>query len=446
MSAPAQAEGRAAVDVDQLLEFLFRLGQALLASGEQTPQVELALRRVATAYGMRRARVVAFPTAIFISVHDGSREYVTLSEGATQTLHLDQIGDVLALGAAALRAEFRPGEGLERLSAILRRTGRFGRVGIVVGNAVLTLGLALVMMASPVNLAAAFVLGALVGGIKTLKSDRAVLSVPTPVIAAALVAGLVFFGIKHGLPLDPAYLLVPPLVTFLPGAMLTYGMVELAYGDLVSGSSRLIGGLVQLILLAIGLAAGAMLVGIVPAALPGSPEAGVDQPWLPWVGVVVFAIGAAIHFSAPRNAHFWLLLVVLSAYAAQRLAAILIGVHAGGFFGAMVATPLAYLIQLRFKGPPAAVTFLPSFWLLVPGSLGLLSVTRMFGDRESGLDELIIVMFSVVSIALGTLVGASLYRWLTERFGGWQVQLGRVGSYLRRDRQRKPDSGPKKGH
>jgi uncharacterized membrane protein YjjP (DUF1212 family) len=444
VTTPApQSDGKAGVDVDALLEFMYRLGQAYLASGEQTPQVELTLRRIATAYGMRRARVVAFPTAIFISVHDGTSERVTLSEGATQTLHLDQIGDVFALGSAAQKAEIRPGEGLERLSGILRRTGRFGRTGIVVGNAVLTLGLALVLTPSPANLVAAFLLGAMVGGIKMLNRDRAVLSVPTPVIAAALVSGLVFLGVEYGLPLSPAYLLVPPLVTFLPGAMLTYGMVELAYGDLVSGSSRLIGGLVQLVLLAIGLAAGAMLVGTGATDLPGSAPAVVSMPWLPWAGVLVFALGAAIHFSAPRNALFWLLLVVLSAFAAQRGAAAVFGVHASGFFGALVATPLAYLIQLRFNGPPAAVTFLPSFWLLVPGSLGLLSVTRMFRDRESGLDELVVVIFSVVSIALGTLVGASMYRWLTERFGWWQLQLGRVGSYFRRDSQRRSGSTPR---
>ena len=71
---------------------------------------------------------------------------------------------------------------------------------------------------------------------------------------------------QQGLPVDPLYLLVPPLVTFLPGAMLTLGMVELAYGDMVSGSSRLITGFVQLVLLAFGLAAGAMLVGYRPRA------------------------------------------------------------------------------------------------------------------------------------------------------------------------------------
>jgi len=36
-------------DVDALLEFLFRLGQAYIGCGEQTAQVELILRRIAAA-------------------------------------------------------------------------------------------------------------------------------------------------------------------------------------------------------------------------------------------------------------------------------------------------------------------------------------------------------------------------------------------------------------
>ena len=131
-----------------------------------------------------------------------------------------------------------------------------------------------------------------------------------------------------------------------------------------------------------------------------------------------------------------MILVLLLAFGAQRLATIFIGSEISGFFGTLVATPLAYLIQLRFKGPPAAVTFLPSFWLLVPGALGLLSVTRMMSDRIAGLNDIITVLFVVTSIALGTLVGASLYRGLTESFGTWQLQIGRVGSFFRRDDKR----------
>ena len=41
-------------------------------------------------------------------------------------------------------------------------------------------------------------------------------------------------------------------------------------------------------------------------------------------------------------------------------------------------------------------------------------------------------MFVIASIVLSTLVGASVYRGVTEAFGVWQMQLGRVESFFRR--------------
>jgi len=428
--------GESRVDPDALLELMFRLGQAYLACGEQTAQVELILRRTASAYGMRRSRVVAFPTALFITFHDGTAERVTLAEGPVQTLRLDQIADVYALGDAAQRGAVPPAEGLAQLSEILRKSARFGITGTLVGHVILTLGLALVLMPSLPNLAAAAVLGAVVGGVKLLNRGRAVLAVPFPMFAAVLVSALVFLAVKQGLPIDPLHALVPPLVTFLPGAMLTFGMVELVYGDMVSGSSRLITGFVQLVLLAFGLAAGAALVGYSPEMLLAANAKAIDVPWAPWAGVVVFGLGVHLHFSAPRKSLGWILLVLLLAFAAQKVAARFVVAEVSGLFGTLVATPLAYLVHLRFKGPPATVTFLPSFWLLVPGSLGLLSVTRLLSDRAGGLDGLISALFAVASIALGTLMGAAIYKALTETFGRWQLQIGRVGNLFGRGGKR----------
>jgi uncharacterized membrane protein YjjP (DUF1212 family) len=424
-------------DAGIALEFLYRLGQAYLASGEQTALVELFLRRIAAAYGLRKSRVVAFSTAIFIAVHVGDEERVTLAEGPTQTLRLDQIADVYALGNAAERGEVGPQEGLERLAAIQRQPARFGPVGVIAGHTTLTMGLALVLMPTLRNLAAAAVLGAIVGAVKVLNRDRPVLSAPLSVVSAALVSFLVFFAMRQGLPVDPEFALVPPLVTFLPGAMLTFGMVELAYGDMVAGSSRLVTGLVQLVLLVFGLMAGAVTVGYRPENLTdATSEIVASTLWAlvaPWLGVVVFGVGVYLTFSAPRNSFWWMTFVILLAFAAQQLAAIYFGKEISGFFGMLVATPLGYMIQTRFKGPPPMVTFLPSFWLLVPGALGLLSVKRLLSD-PSRFDGLISVAFALVSIALGTLVGASLYKWLTERFGWWQLQVGRVGRYFRNRR------------
>ncbi|WP_425613707.1 threonine/serine exporter ThrE family protein [Anatilimnocola sp. NA78] len=429
------AQPPATVEAKALLEFLFRLGQAYLASGEQTAQVELLLRRVATAYKARRSRVVVFPTAIFISVSEGEDDRIAIADGPSRDLRLDQIADVYDLGNTALTAGITPREGVERLAAIMRTSPRFGAIGSVVGHAILAVGVAMILASAFTNMMVAALLGAGIGALKLLNKDRPVLAVPLPVISAALVSAFVYLAVKYDLPVVPIHALVPPLVSFLPGAMLSLGMVELVYGDMVSGSSRLTTGFVHLMLLAFGLVAGAALVGVSSDSLIEASDQ-VQIPWVQWLGVIVFGIGVFFHFSAPRNSFWWMQLVLVLTFAAQQLGAAVLGKEISGFFGMLVATPLGYLIQLRFKGPPAMVTFLPCFWLLVPGSLGLLSVTRMLSDRAAGVDGLVSTLFIFISLALGSLMGASLYKWLSERFGGWRLLIGRANSPLKHRRKR----------
>jgi len=302
-----------------LLEFIYRLGQAYLACGEQTATVELLLRRIAAAYGMRNARVVAFPTAVFVSLHDHGGEKVTLAACEPQLLRLDQMADVYALGDIAKGGKLDLREGLERLSAIRRQKPRFGRPGLLFGHVILTIGLALVLMPTLTHVAAAAVLGLVVGLIKLFNRGGPVMAIPLPVIAATTVSALVFLAIRKGLPLEPIHSLIPPLVTFLPGAMLTLGMVELAYGDMVSGSSRLIAGFIQLVLLAFGLSIGAVLVGYSPEDLVYAAAQYVKSPFAAWVGVLVFGLGVYLHFSAPKNSLHWLILVLLMAFGALAL-------------------------------------------------------------------------------------------------------------------------------
>ncbi len=418
--------GERAPDPRVLLDFLVSLGQAYLAGGEQTAQIELILRRVGSAYGMRRTSVVAFPTALLIRMSDGEIQHVDVAPGPGRGLRLDQIADVYTLGAAAQRGEIIPELGLQRLNAIMRSPPRYGAIGSVIGHTILTVGVAMLLVPTLNGLGYAAVLGLIIGLLRLVKGGQPILAVPLPVVAAALVSGVVFLLSRGGYTIEPLHLLVPPLVTFLPGVMLTMGMVELAYGDMVSGSSRLITGFVQLVLLAFGLAAGAMLVGM--SAGVGADAAPIADPMksLPWLGVVVFGIGVSIHFSAPRRSLPWMLLVMLAAFAAQQLGTRVFGSETSGFWGAAVAAPLSYLVQLRFRGPPAMVTFLPSFWVLVPGALGLLSVKRMLTDRSAGIDGLVTVVFVIASIALGTLMGAAIYKWVSETFGSWQSRMGRA--------------------
>jgi hypothetical protein len=46
--------------------------------------------------------------------------------------------------------------------------------------------------------------------------------------------------------------MIAPLVTFLPGAALTMAVLELSAGEMITGASRLVSGILQLLLLGFG--------------------------------------------------------------------------------------------------------------------------------------------------------------------------------------------------
>jgi uncharacterized membrane protein YjjB (DUF3815 family) len=74
-------------------------------------------------------------------------------------------------------------------------------------------------------------------------------------------------------------------------------------------------------------------------------------------------------------------------------------------------TITALVIEFRFKGPPAIVTFLPGFWLLAPGSFGLVSLAGMASGIQTGV-QVMTLLFSLSGIATGCLIGAFTYSTL----------------------------------
>jgi uncharacterized membrane protein YjjB (DUF3815 family) len=182
---------------------------------------------------------------------------------------------------------------------------------------------------------------------------------------------------------------------------------------MISGASRLVSGMVQLGLLAFGIVAAASLIAVDPDVLIDNP---IDRlgPWAPWVGVLIVALGDYLHFSAPARSLGWILLVLYVAYAGQALGGAVFGGALSGFFGGLAMTPVVLWIDDRPYGAPQLVTFLPAFWLLVPGAVGLIGVTEIVGgDHSIGAEDLATALTSIVSIALGVLIGSASYHTAT---------------------------------
>ncbi len=401
---------------DASVRFLVRLGEAMVDAGSPIVQVDATLRRVAEVNGLPDVAVVTFPTALMVSVPQHDTVQTAVSGAGTRVLRLDQVGDVLHLADAAARGDVRPRAGLVRLDAIVRSEPASTALRRSAGYVTVAAGLSLVLGGGWLDVLVAAVLGGAVAVLTALtRRVPAVYQGLLVAVCAFAVAVPVLLLVRTGWSVGLLAPLVAPLVTFLPGALLTTGVIDLATRQMIAGSARLAAGVMQLVLLALGITAAAGLVGV-PAADVGS---GGGQPlgWAgPWIGVLVYAVGVVLHNDAHRGALPWITLVLVVAYAGQVLGGVLLGAVVSSFVGALAMTPVAMLAATRPSGPPFLVTFLPGFWVLVPGALGLVGVTSAIGhSTDQAVTTIVTTGVSMVAISLGVLAGLALGGGLQRR-------------------------------
>ena len=389
--------------------FMVALGEAMIDAGDPVTDVATTLERVAHRSGIPDAEVVVFATALIVSLPGTGPVSTAVASAGARGLRLDQIDDVFDVVDDALTTDIAPDAAADRLQSIRRAPPPWGIAARIAGYVVMSVGLSLILGASLPEIALAALLGAVVGALQ-LTGDGPTSTYHTvlPLVCAFGVATTVFLLARTGWDVGVFAPLIAPLVGFLPGALLTTGVLELATGQMISGAGRLAAGTMRLVLLAVGIVAAAQLVGV-PTLSVTDVAIQPLGPWAPWIGVAVFGIGVVVHRCARPRATPWILLVLYVAYAGQVLGGLFLGGVLSAFTGAVMMTPVAMLVARHRSGPTTLVSFLPAFWLLVPGALGLVGVAKYIGDeRVYGAASLITAGETMVAIALGVLIGSSL--------------------------------------
>ena len=371
--------------------------------------------RIAAAYDVTNARVAVLPNMVLAAGGRGAPTALELTHLQLSANRLDKTAAIDLLARDAERGAVDPEDGLRRLDEIATLPHRFGSVGVIGGHMVLTIGLALILQPTPDALVAAAIFGALIGVLKIYARDLQTVGVLLPIAAATLISALAFWFAPDQTIDGSMRILIPALVTFIPGTLLTTATLDLSAGEVISGSSRLVAGTMQLILLSFGIAVGALIAGVsLEDALTNEAKNSLGD-WAPWLGVIVFGIGAFVHFSGPRGSLGWLLVVLLAAWIGQQVGGLLFSDTLGAFFGALIATPVAAWVATRPSGPPQLATFMPAFWLLVPGAVGLIGMAEFVGsNRAAGLDHFVNSLITFISIGIGILVGNALVLRFTQ--------------------------------
>lgn len=391
---------------------LAELGTAMTATGQPVQEVEEELVEVSARLGYPDVQAAVGPTGLMVTLSPGGP---STYRSAPAGLRLHQSASVRLIRHQLLHDELTIAAARDGLAATARRPVQQPPWLVALAWPVLAVGIALILQPGWANVAAAGVSALIVLTLVQLAERYEVVKALLPTLAAFAVSLLVFGAADAGLLHGPLRTVLPPLAVLLPGALVVNGMSELAAGHMQAGSARLTYGLAQLGLFALGLL---MATALLRVPTPTLANLRVDE--IGWAGAPVglVLIGASICLmeGVPLRLQGWVLLVLSLAFGAQVAGQELGSIALGGFLGAIAASLGASVVELRHPLLPRLVLFLPAFWLLVPGSLGLVGVTELAAGRESATDVALGLLGVAIAISLGLLVGSSVGRALRGRF------------------------------
>ena len=399
-SAPPPLEVLDAHDPGEIADMLREI--ALLEANQPTQVVTWRLQEIAARYTTETTRVVTLPTVLVIQV--GSLAYEADTSTAL-SLQLDKAGRVDEIATLAAAGAITPAEAVAAVRQARASGSRFGPVTTMAGYVVATLGFALVIHPTWVSLPPHALLGLVFAAILQLTRPFPALTPVVPIFSALVVAVLASWFVADAAHESVLMVITPALVAMLPGVALTVSAVELAGGQIISGSSRAVYAVAQLAMLAFG---AAQAIHVMPPNPAQAPSA-LMGPWSLYLAILVMAIGLYIFLSAPRGALPWLVAVIGVALVGQTLAGNVLPMSHAGFVGALLTVPFAMMAARIKTAPPAMVMMLAAFWALVPGALSLASVSHAATGNAS-VAGIAVAGSAVMSLALGTMVGWSIFQ------------------------------------
>ncbi|WP_339621482.1 threonine/serine exporter family protein [uncultured Salinibacterium sp.] len=395
-----------------VLDSLAEVGEAMIDSGYPVSMVRSTVQDMAAANGYPSASVVVFPTALFVSLTDDEHTVTRAVSAGGQSYLLHQM-DVLDRVTTVGRLRSGSSAWVSRQMAKMRELAPpFSSVQRVLAYGLTSGAISVLLGSSWLGTLIAALLGLGVGTLLLL-GERLPASFSALLIVGAALGSSLIFLLAARVAEDPGILpaLIAPLVILLPGGLLTTAVIELATGDIMSGSARAAAGAMRLLLLGVGIVSAGALIGVPSISLDmaNTPLGSIA----PWIAVAVFGVGITIYQCARLASIPWILLVLYVAYGAQVIGDVLFGGVLSALIGAIAMTPVAVLVSRHRTGPPAIVSFLPAFWLLVPGGLGLVGVTELLaGTGDIG--TIVTMVGTMLAIALGVLIGLAVSRALRD--------------------------------
>jgi uncharacterized membrane protein YjjP (DUF1212 family) len=387
---------------DPRISFILRLGRSLHATGYSAPRLEEALKLASGKLGFE-GQFFSTPTSIMASFgpQDDQRTFMIRVEPGDPDLGKLALVDEVARDVLA--GQRQPLDGLARLEQIEAAAPRYRPWLTTLAFGVVSASAARFLGGGWREMLAALLIGIVTGSLAIIATRAPAIGRVFEIVAAIVASMLATLLAAMGFPVSVFLATLAGVIVLIPGLTLTTAINELATRHLASGTARLMGALVLLLGIAFGIALGSRLVTLVTGPLLGGDALPLPE-WTLLPVLLLAPVFFAILLKAEPRDIIWIVLGSVLAFGGARLGSEALGAELGAFGGAFVAGVAGNWFARATSRPPQ-VLLVPGLLLLVPGSVGLRSLTSLL-DRNTmvGIDDAFRMLIIAVALAAGLLV------------------------------------------
>lgn len=383
---------------------------AMVSSTYPAPQAEEVLRGLADAYDAD-AEIVLLPTLVLTET---KKHGVPQLRSVKTSYRFDQMTQVQSVLAQARHNKEDAHEVAQSLRAIADKKPIYPSWLRVIGYSLSALGFGAAFRLDLPALGAVTIMGLIIG-IMVLNLSRSTRFAALLPLMATFVAGLMVAGMSIVLDKpDPVRMVAMLIVVLLPGATLTSGIIELVSGYMVSGSSRLMYALMILGSMAFG---GALAISVsgIPATRLEDVTVSMTPEWVAWAGAAIYGVGTFLYFCTPTRLWLPSLFVMMFSFAISVLAVPSLGVPLSAGIATAAGLITSWAINARLGGGPGDLAiFLPTFWLIVPGSTGFVAITGELESAKNLSDVANTAILTFFAMAIGMMLATAVYPLLAK--------------------------------
>ncbi len=238
---------------DEVLETAVEAGHILLENGAEIFRVEETMKRISRHFGVDEGHKDFFvlTTAIFATGGAGDAKYATVRPSPVRSAHLNRVEAINQLSREIEQGEYTLPEVRERLREI-KRMGGFTPALKIFSAGVGAAAFSCMFGGGFLDAAAAFFAGLILYVFMLFVAERHLTKITGNLFGAAIVTVVSIICYKAGFGHSLSHMIIGSIIPLVPGLNFTNGIRDIADGDYISGSVRLLDAILVFLSIAIG--------------------------------------------------------------------------------------------------------------------------------------------------------------------------------------------------